>query len=444
MSLLRSIRRRWPPRRATYSLAAVIISCVYFTTTMGMVLGPVSESQELFRRFERAKAAYVAEDVFLQALKHPSLSSKGTVDLFEGALSKFPDRIVEVELRRHLNGSELRCFLDREQESLEFRASYVEGAMPNAFAFAVGQADTGLDDLTKQEGVTVKGFARRLSRTPDARNVFPLSIPGPWDEHQDLMVHAGAFLDRRGVEDVNLGNFRLAGDLPLEYLTEPTDRDDFAFGREHASKFVASFRHGVAYRGLIIRVLGNLWIGKPGSTLLVETLGRPIIIKATGNIYILGDIQMVGPKDSMYLIAGSRDKVTFRDSNGNGSRDPGEILLGTTTLDPSSFRLRPREGSGTIYVGLGNRGRPNVHASLLSHHDIVIAQPGAEITGAVLAGDKVLRVGGKNAGALLLTAETRFQDPTLPIRGLPITPGSEKQKRLTEVRLHSTNPETNL
>ncbi|MFQ5503556.1 MAG: hypothetical protein ACE5F1_02025 [Planctomycetota bacterium] len=425
----------WPPSKHLHIIGIVVLASTYFAATLGLIVGPVATSLVLSDQFEKIRTTFVAEDVLLRALAKHELRSQGHVEVVEGQLSDHPDEAVKVELLQQLTGPELRCRFGSHRDSMEYRASFVNGALPAAFSWAAGQGDPRAPDLEQGDrGLTIRGRTGRMCSDPKRDNVFPLSIPGAWDIQADFVVRAGIYLDPAVEhENTNQANFRLAADLPLEHLFEPTDMDDFEVGRSNDARLVASFRGTSSSRGIVIRVLGHLWVGRPGETLLVETAGHSVVLNVTGNVYVLGDVRMVGPKDSLIIVAGSRGRAAFRDWNGNGRRDSGESLLGTMVTP--GFYLRPREGTGLVYLGMAEDRIPKMQAYLVATHDVIVGKSGASVHGTVLAGGMLIRVGGREAGPLLLSTDTRFRDMSLPKRGLPIIPGSEKRERLTSIRL---------
>jgi hypothetical protein len=90
-----------------------------------------------------------------------------------------------------------------------------------------------------------------------------------------------------------------------------------------------------------------------------------------------------------------------------------------------------------VYLGRGHI-RPTLQASLVADWDVIVGPSGAAVQGAVLCGGRLHRL-GTPPGRLDLNAETRFSDPSLPRRGLPLLPGTENRERIRHVRLISAD-----
>lgn len=419
---------RNPVRTLVVLIATGLASAVFLAHAIASVIGPTSLARAISQRVQRIRAGFITEDILLRALELGEIESGGVVEVEEGELSPFPNRLTKVELRYVAGEPRLLCRLRRGRQQLFFLANYSRGVLPPALSWALGVGDSSsLDDA----GVVVRGESGTLTNDARQPNVHPFRIPGAWSIPEDLLVRASSFLDSElEAQKINLANFRLAPELPLAALAEPTDLDDFALGRAQGRSLVADFRTN---RDLVVRVSGHLWLGTPDRTLLVGTGGKNVLILVTGNVYVKGSIRMLGPYDRMMLVAGRPEWPAYRDANANGRRDEGE---GTIPASAPAAPLGPREGGGLIYLGDADE-KLQVQAWLIANHDLIVGQAGATVQGSILLGGGIVRPGSTPA-PLTIRAETRFKDRDLPRRGLPVLPGTERRQHISNVRLVST------
>ncbi|MAE77674.1 MAG: hypothetical protein CMJ85_12500 [Planctomycetes bacterium] len=407
--------------RSAWPFLMVLMSALFLAQVLSAVVGPLRMAHSVALDLQQARGVYIAEDAFHCALQAGLMTTK-SVEVAEGELSPFPERRARVVARRQAGATQLYCSLRRRGQDIVFTGRHVRGVLPPALSWAVGQVETREVD----DDVIVRGRSDRLALDPRHGDAFPLAIPGSWEVQADLHVRASDLAAPDGSErGMNLANFRLANELALATLAEPTELDDFELGA--GANRVASFR---ARRDIVVRVFGHLWLGGPKGIARIGTGGHCLVLLVTGNVYIRGGLDLLGPRDRVVIVAGRPGWGGFRDANVNGRRDAGEVILGHAKGDA----LGPREGAGNIYLGLGLSGKAAyVRASLVARHDVLIGPSGASVIGSVLAGGRLVR-SGVAPGTLELTAEPRFLDAALPHRGLPLLPGTEQQDRVMDIQ----------
>ena len=423
------------------NLTAIAIAAGLFGLAIGLLVVPVRKSNVVARKYEIARGRYVAEHLFLRALSSADFMSNESIVLPEGRLSDWPERMAEVVLRRLQYGNQLRCILQREKGGLVYRGSFAIGRLPRAFTLTLGQLDPEELPPWERGGSSIKGAQAVLSSDPDDDWAFPLVLSKSFGARADLDVHAELYMGRHAEnreDESNLDKFKLRPELPGSVLSQGTDLDDFSLEPRQRRNAVALFL-SEEQRGIVVRVIGNLWIGTKGKTLAINTGGRSAVIYVTGNIYIQGSIRLVGKRDSLYLIAGRDDGPSFRDMNGNGVRDRGERLL-NVAKGKEGQGLRPREGTGLIYLSAGGAVAPEVTAYLVAKNDIIVGRKGATVHGGCLSGGRLLRVGKDRAGPLNLLSDLRYSDLPLPADGLPLKPGTENDKRVFRVTFSKVVP----
>ena len=452
---MKDMRQRggyWKKPAVWGSLGALFGATLFSVAIIGMVVLPVRESKRASWLQIRIQSRYIAEDVMLRALQKKGFFESGHALIPEGELAPDPTLPARVSLRWGKEGNVLVARLRGGDKELVYEGSYGYGELLSEYSLALGQGDPA-GEWNPTEMLIQGGQARLklapLSIVEDAgaptKDAADSGAPATEEPRAriekslltrhlgavksfDLLVRGGSkrVLDR---ESSARNCFRRTETLPQQYLAKPTDLDDFALRSAGPDSGTIVFDTQKSM-GLRIRVEGNLWLGQPGQTLRISTQGRPLVIHVTGNLYVMGDVTMVGERDALFLLIGKPGAEAYRDEDGNGHRDPLE-----PRIPGRSPRLFPSEGSGLAYLGLPGTQRTRLEAFLVTEHDVIVGEKGASVRGTVLAGGRLIRCSAEQPGMLELFAGARFRDMSLPIPGLPSEPGSETLPRVLRVGL---------
>jgi len=436
---MKDLRRRggyWKKPGVWGSMSALFGATLFAVAVIAMVVLPVRESKRATWLQTLMQSRYIAEDVMFRALTKKGYFEAGHALIAEGMLAPDPTLPARVSLRWGKEGNVLVARLRRGDKELVYEGSYGYGELLREYSLALGQGDpSGEWDPTN---LRILGAQARLQLEPlttDKKPSKDAKLPGSLLRRHLSAIRPFDGLVRGGVtpgipdEASPIARFERTETLPQKFLDKPTDLDDFSLRAQGPDSHVIVF-DSAKQSGLRIRVEGNLWLGEPGQTLRISTQGRPLVIQVTGNLYVLGEINMVGERDALFLLVGEPGCEAFRDGNGNGHREPGEARM-----PAQSPRLFPCEGRGLAYLGLPGSGQVRLDAFLVTEHDVVVSEKGASVHGALLAGGRLVRCGGDVPGPLTLDAGARFQDMSLPIPGLPMEPGSETRPRVLRVGL---------
>lgn len=426
-------------REGLAALLVALSSAAFFAFAVHAVVGAAGVSASLRHRLEITRGKYIVEDVVRRALTRlEELRAGARLVVAEGQLSSFPQREAWVELRTMGGHRALVCGLNRGEPSrggrtLIYRSKATRGLLPPEFSWALGE----LEPAESKAGLVFEARDGEV-RSPVARKLeaMPFRAEKSWSD-VDFSIHRDCWDAREGqTHTLAMRNFRPADELALQNLATPTGLENFELGNLHGSRVVAAFR---GERDLVVRVKGHLWLGRPDRKLIVGTGGRSLLILVDGNVRIRGSVEMLSENDRLFLVAGRPGYGAFRDRDGDGVRDPSEILLAPHVHAPV---LGPVEGGGLIYVG-DAASRPHIDAGLLASQDVIVAHAGAEIEGAVLC-RSLLRL-GTSPGALVIRGRRRTGASSIPPRGFPVVPGTEELERvqppeLWQVRNHRYEP----
>ncbi len=352
-----------------------------------------------------------------QALEEGLLSAQSQVELAEGDSSRTPKQKVTVRLGLAHPSTELECVVRRGQDLLTFRASIASGLLSEAFSWALGVTDP--EDLSKS-GVHVHGAAHNFG-APESDVAFPF-------QSSDRFLHEGALVV--GVEELihlrasmaESVAVRAAPELPLQILGKASDADDFELVPEFASAGAVDFGGRGTEGGHIFRVRGNLFVGRPGRTLKISARESTVVIYVDGNLYLAGDLAMVGASDRLFFIVGNKPE-------GFSSGRP----------DAATEHRGPREGEGKIYLGSAGTAL-RIQASLISTGDCLLRTSRARVIGSLLVGGRLHGWEKSSKDDLEVTLDSRFRHPRLPVGGLPIHPGTEAIRSIHHLRLVETGP----
>lgn len=405
-SLGRSMRRGgWA------ALALVVAAVAFFAHALKSVTGPTQLSVSLQERVTRIRGARIAEDLARRALlRIEELRAGARLILPEGSLSRFPERASWVEMRSTQGRRELVCSLARGQQQLLFRGRSIRGSLLPCMLWPLGQ----VEESANEQGLIVEALHGRPRG--GVLEAVPYREEALWSDVDFVVDPETLERGSTGRHALHLANFRAAEGLALEASSAPTSLPNFELGTPRAARIVTAFRGS---HDLVILVRGHLWLGRPGHHTVIETGGRSVVLLVEGNVRIRGNVDVHGERDQVFVVAGRPGTAAFRDLDGDGLRDPGEMRLDPHV--PSSL-VSPIEGGGLIYLG-DAQSRADVCATLVASQDVVVATAGARIRGGILC-RRLTRV-GPEPGAIVIRERHPLLDlDRIPRRGLPVVPGS--------------------
>ncbi|MCB9917228.1 MAG: hypothetical protein H6832_02335 [Planctomycetes bacterium] len=423
-SLVRETVPRLLASECAVLLALLTVGIAFFAYVVTVVREPARLARSLNVRIMATRCRYIAEDVMRRSLSRSDLMRAGErLILAEGELSPDPTREAWVELRQSGGQRSVLCGIRRGSALLVYRAAAHRGRILPCMTSVFASLEPARDvDVRSHDQSAIE---------PELLDAMPFQDPRSWkaaDVDVDRATLANAEADR---DALTLAAFRLANELGMAMKGTPTELDNFvlgnyAFGNKSSERIVAAFQ---SQRDLVVRVHGHLWIGARDKDTVIGTSGRSLLILVDGDVHIRGSVVLQGESDRVRIVAGRPGFGSFRDLDGNGIHDEGEVRLRPHRVLPV---LTPSEGAGRIHIG-DDLVRPHVTLDLCATQDLVVGRAGAEIRGRVLC--RGVRRLGEDRASLVVIGRAQGRAESLAPRGYPLVAGSDGDETISEPRL---------